>query len=165
MTPVGEYCVVGSQNLWEALFNCSIFNMNYLVAPEDHVVHLFCQVSLWSIWAPLWGYREAAGPELTKAAQAFRNTLPYFTYSTKSKKSADWNDMDKYLIRNIIECEGKPLSYICNLSLHAVLLPSKMKRVEVIPIGLEIDMYFLIMSPFLWTHSFRKYCKNYFIQD
>lgn len=52
----------------------------------------------------------------------------------KSKKSTDCNDFDMSLVKNVIECVVKPLTYICNQSIKTGDFPRKMKTAKVIPI-------------------------------
>ena len=53
---------------------------------------------------------------------------------SKGKKSTDSNNLDMFLIKNIIDCIVKPLNYVCNLSLMTGKFPSKMKIAKVIPL-------------------------------
>lgn len=55
-------------------------------------------------------------------------------HNLKSKKSTDYNDFDMSLVKDIIECVMKPLTYICNQSPKTGVFPTKMKAAKVIPI-------------------------------
>lgn len=52
----------------------------------------------------------------------------------KTKTSADWNGLDMSVLKDIIECVVKPISYIFNLSLQSGVFPEKMKMAKVMPI-------------------------------
>lgn len=56
-----------------------------------------------------------------------------------SKISADWNDIDMFLIKKIINEIVDPLTYICNLSFKTGTFPDKMKVAKVIPLYNEGD--------------------------
>ena len=51
-----------------------------------------------------------------------------------SKKSKDFNDLNMYCMKYVIDVIAKPLSYICNQSFLTGVFPEKMKIAKVIPL-------------------------------
>ena len=58
-----------------------------------------------------------------------------------NKTSADYCGMNMKLVKSIIGCIVKPITYICNLSLKSGIFPNKMKVAKVIPIFKAGDIH------------------------
>lgn len=52
----------------------------------------------------------------------------------QSKKSKDYNEINMFCLKYIIECIAKPLTYICNQSFITGIFPDEMKIAKVIPL-------------------------------
>lgn len=59
----------------------------------------------------------------------------------KNKRSTDINSIDMEIIKEVIFCIVRPLTYICNLSFQMVVFPNDVKLTKVIPICKNGDRY------------------------
>uniref|UniRef100_A0A672FN99 Reverse transcriptase domain-containing protein n=1 Tax=Salarias fasciatus TaxID=181472 RepID=A0A672FN99_SALFA len=82
----------------------------------------------------------------------------------KNKTSRDCNDIDMILVKNVIECISKPLTYICNLSFQTGTFPNQMKVAKVIPVYKAGDKHdFTNYRPVSLLSQFSKILEKLFV--
>ena len=82
----------------------------------------------------------------------------------KNKKSADWLGIDMMLVKHIIHCIVKPLTYICNLSFQTGIFRNSMKTAKVIPIYKNGDRHsFTNYRPISLLPQFSKILEKLFV--
>ncbi len=81
-----------------------------------------------------------------------------------SKISEDWNDIDMFLVKKIINEIVDPLTHICNLSFKTGTFPDKMKVAKVIPLYKDGDKHlFTNYRPVSLLSQFSKIIEKLFV--
>ena len=78
----------------------------------------------------------------------------------ESNTSTDCENINMLLVKKVINCIEKPITYICNLSFTTGVLPEKLKIAKGIPLFKSGDKYklcALMTGLFHYCHSSKTY--------